>query len=220
MFSSLKNLIAPKNIQELNFGVYHLVKLSIFASIFSLPWVIANVFIKFSLSTFPIFAIAFLFVIPNILTIMAFYDKKEVSFKEYKNELKQNYWHKMKYAIPFILGANFYLIDSYILIYKMNLRVLFPVLYITLMFLVVASIYFIILRNDKINGFKTTVKMAAFISWRQSFTSLIIFLVVMLWLSIGYFVQGLNCIFGSAFLWGIIFKLSQRKTKKVFSTLN
>ncbi|MDH6363993.1 putative membrane protein YesL [Enterococcus sp. PF1-24] len=210
MFASIKNIISPKSVQAINGAIYDYVKISIFMTLYSLPWTIVNLVFKFSEKTYIFYALAFLFVVPNLVTLLQVFDKENISFKDYSALLRAGYQKKFLLGVVLVAVISFCLTDTYILMELMQLNWLFPLLYISLMFIVVASIYSLLFFQTE-TSWQEVIKKAVFFSWRYSFRTLCIFLLLMLWLSIGYFLQGLNFIFGNALFWGIIYRLASKK---------
>ncbi|WP_071130801.1 hypothetical protein [Enterococcus timonensis] len=214
MFKNLKNLVAPKTIQEANYAIYRMVKLSIFMTVFSLPWTIVNTFITFSTETSFFFIIAFLLMIPNVMALFHFYETDDVTIKEYFFFLINNeFWKRVKVSLTITIITSFYLFDSYILIFLMDLKIITPILYITFMFLAIAGVYAIIICNQETIGWKKMIKKATYISWRYIFSTVLLFIILMVWVIIGYYIQGINIILGNSILWGIIYRIGLKKVK-------
>lgn len=220
MLSSLRNIISPKMVQEINYAVYNYVKLSLFMSLYSLPWIVVNLVFRFSVNTFIFYAIGFLFVFPNLMAIQKFIGNKQVTLRAYTRLLKKHYWHSFKLGVICTFLISFFIADSYILLYQMKRLFLFPLLYITLMFLVVAVIYFLALNQKIDESWKITVKKAGFISWRYTFTTGFLFLLIMLWTSLGYYVPIINSLFGNMFFWGLVFKQVDKKITTLWKPKN
>ncbi|MGM0126109.1 hypothetical protein IGI37_003510 [Enterococcus sp. AZ194] len=216
MFSSLRKLVSPKMIQEINGAIYNYVKLSLFMSVYSLPWVVVNLLFKFSVTTFIFYAIAFLFVLPNLMTLQQFLHDEVTTFKEYTAGLKNSYGKKFKVGTILTAFLSFCLVDSYILMVQMGKMFVFPVIYITLMFIGISIIYYLALEEMTATTWQIKLKKALFTSWRYTFTTVFLLILVMLWASIGYYVQLLNILFGNALFWGIIFNVTNKKLSSLW----
>lgn len=219
MFNAMKNLVSPKMVQSINHSVYDAVKLSLFMGIFSFPWALVNLLFKFTPETFFLYAVSFGTFIPNILAGITLLNKqKEVNFKSYYSNWK-NSWQKNGRLILFILGGIvFWIIDTYIVVERMKVTFIFPVMYITMMFLAIAAIYLLLFQiNDAFSAdsWQQQLKKAAFYSWRFVGKTVIAFLITILWLSIGYYLQGVNFILGNGIAWMVIERLLVGNSKKI-----
>lgn len=220
MLTAIKNLVSPKMIQTINISIYDSIKISLLMGIFSFPWALVNSLLKFTPGTFLFYVLGIGFFLPNIIASTSLLDKsEEVTFKAYFKEWKDS-WKKNGKVTLFISGVlSFWIVDSYVVVTLMKNSFLFPVLYITMMFLSIAAVYLILLRSDDYflkYSFGKQLKIAAFHSWRYAGTTLLAFMILMLWLSISYFLQGLALIIGNGITWTTITKLLMRNVKKTF----
>lgn len=220
MFSAIKNLVSPKMIQIINISIYDSIKVSLLMGIFSFPWALINLFVKFTPTTFILYAIGFIVFIPNIIVGITLLDKpEEINVKSYFREWKHS-WKRYAGLSFGIVGVLAFLIaDSFIVIEQMKVSFIFPIMYITLMFVAITAIYLLVFKVDSSVISSTSilqqVKNAAFLSWRFAGTTLLAFLIVMLWFSISYFLQGVALVFGNGIAWMTISKLLMKKIQKV-----
>lgn len=213
MFFDIKGLFSPEMMQKANISLYQWIKLSLYMSLYAIPWVIVNTLFILTKETFLLFVLAFLFVIPNIVAAFYFSDKT-IHFREYSHYLKRTYIDSLKNGL-FIMGVLlFFGFDGYVVLSLMKLGYLFPLLYITSLFITIWAVYFLYFQQQKEFLFKKNVKLAMFFSWRYVLLSFSIFLLIMLWLSLGYFLQGLNLLVGNGLVWGIIARLIYRRVEK------
>ena len=99
----------------------------------------------------------------------------------------------------------------------MNVNYFFPLIYITFLFVIVWSVYFLYFQQKKETLFMGNLKTAMFFSWRCVLLSVGLFLLIMLWLSIGYFLQGMNIIVGTGLVWGVIARLIEKRVGKTIN---
>ncbi len=214
MIASLKNIVSPKMILAVNEGIYHFVKLSLFVALYSLPWTLVNLFIAFRTETFFIYMLAFLFVLPNILTGLKRTKRGSISFSSYFKDLRKEYLKKMKLSLLILLTVNFYLLDSVILVQEMKQTFLFPLLALHLIFLITTCLYYMAQVENQPTNWRMMLKKAIVLSWRHLFTSFIISVVFAVWLYVGYFSQVVNIVLGNGFFIGIIGQIVHKRLGK------
>ncbi|MFS1030061.1 hypothetical protein ACFC89_15640 [Enterococcus casseliflavus] len=216
MFSDIKRLVSPDMMQKVTLSLYQWIKLSLYMSLYSIPWVLVNTFFRLTKETLLLFVLSFLLAIPNIVVALSF-SKESTSFRKYTHYLKNTYVDSLKNGL-FITGILLFLsLDSYIVLFLMNVNYFFPLIYITFLFVIVWSVYFLYFQQKKETLFMGNLKTAMFFSWRCVLLSVGLFLLIMLWLSIGYFLQGMNIIVGTGLVWGVIARLIEKRVGKTIN---
>lgn len=217
MLKSLRYLISPKVIQQVNYSIYHYVKLSLLTSIYSIPWIITNIILRFSMETYILFALSFIFVLPTFITSFIFLDNniaQELNFKTFSMELIKSYSSKFKLSFFSVLTISLLLLDYYVVINMMKLETLFMFMYIILMFVAIAMLYILILYDQKEYTWKQIIQKSCYFSWRYPFVTLCLFFILMCWMGLNYYNPFLNLIFGNGLCFGVVYRIAYKKTNR------
>ena len=180
-------------------------KLTVIQSLFLLPWLGVNVFLRISGPTAVIYGLALWLSLPALVTgTQIVHENKVPSLKGYLRMWQHN-WKKVMLAGGLALGIPGVLVlDSLIIMTNLQqLTLVLPVLYINLGFVAVAAMYFLQLRV--IRGMKQgqALKLAALLSWRYLFSTGALIVVLGFWLVIGYLLPFTN-VLGISLILGLI----------------
>ena len=194
-------------------SIYSIIKINFFFNLTLLPWIILNLFLKFTSETMVLYLLVGLLLYPAIKTFFSV-DAKFVTFKEYFRTWKQNLFSSLIFGVVCNLLIGLLLGELLIVLSQKQLYFLTPVFMFALMFATVLVLH--MLRMKPVGLWKQNSKTAVFLSVRYVFQTLLIFGLFVMFLGIYYIFPYLNLVLtGSVLLTAINFLIEKVWTKMI-----
>ena len=198
---------------------YRMFILNGFFTIFLIPWLIVNSILQFTQETYFIYLIVGVWVFPNIQTLfycikLLINEERLVSFKEYLNNLKGNLKSGLIVGTVGMLVISFILFELMIVFNNSELLFFFPVFFLFILFFSASLLNVLFLNAREISELKNKIKMSLFIGWRSVVKSIVCSCLLLLWLSLGYFIPLFNVMIGNVLIWGLIYKVINKNVNK------
>ena len=191
-------------------------KITIVFHIFISPWLILNTVIAANIGTLLIYGLIGLILYPNIDVFFTLINKQKNQESMSISQVFQNYWTCLKSklrmdvlsGIIFNMGIMFFLFDFFIVSKNVQLRfMIIPLLIIGSFLLALMMFYLTIPVLDKGSMLPAhKLKLAIFLSWRYPMRTIINFLLIILWFSLGYYAALFNILIGTQLICWLIFK--------------
>lgn len=200
---------------------YRLLILNLWFSLMTLPWSFLNGIIKLTPTTYIFYLATALWVLPNIQTVFQLFkfvdaDSEVIHFKEYRKQLWENFSGKMKYSflVVFVLGV--LIGETYLILKVQSLNFLSPLFFLVLGFLSVSVIMAYYLTGETYLNMREMIKLSLMMAWRNPIKSLIYFLILTLWISLGYWLPVVNFLLGNVCFFYLLHVLFKRYLRKLF----
>ena len=194
-------------------SIYSIIKINFFFNLTLLPWIILNIFLKFTSETMVIYLLVGLLLYPAIKTFFSV-DSKVITFKEYFRTWKQNLFSSLIFGAVCNLLIGLLLGELLIVLSQSQLSFLTPVFIFALMFATVLVLH--MLRMKSVGLWKQNSKTAVFLSVRYVFQTLLIFGLFVIFLGIYYIFPYLNLVLtGGVLLTAIDFLIEKVWTKMI-----
>lgn len=187
---------------------YRIFILNCFFALCSLPWVAVNGILKFTPQTYPLFALTGIGLFAGIRAVYELLPsvRKEehlVSFKEFRKVLWQGTSRSIKLGLITAVGVAVLLLEIMIILKNAQMNLLLPLFFFAVVFFSVTMMMMLYVDTKWHYSLKHSIKMAALLVCRNPFRALMYFVILTLWLSIGYYAPLVNLIIGNLlFLYG------------------
>ncbi|WP_125767610.1 hypothetical protein [Lapidilactobacillus wuchangensis] len=216
----LNKLLAPfgfQSIHKIINNFYELFKLSLIFTLFNIPWIVLNIAFKFTPVTGIIYGIVSLILYPNIKAL--FYGMHRVlnfadqyTFIQYI-KIFLTTWRQLTakfcwYSVGINSVLSIYFIEFSLIIKSPALKFMIIPFIIIGIFMMATFVLFLLITaiNDGTEEMGTMLKLAVFLSWRNLFSAMILALLLMLWLSLGYYAPIVNLLFGNELVFWLVYK--------------
>jgi len=200
---------------------YQLLILNLWFSLMTLPWSFLNGIIKLTPTTYIFYLATALWILPNIQTVFQLFkfvdaNSETIRFKEYWKQLWENFSGKMKYSFLVVLILGVLIGETYVILKVQSLRFLSPLFFVVLVFLSVSVVMAYYLTSEAPLNMREMIKMSLMMAWRNPIRSLLYFLILTLWISIGYWLPIVNLLLGNACFFYLLHVLFKRYLRKLF----
>lgn len=219
MKNKIKKVFSSQVIFEKNNLIYRLVRLNTFFSAMTLPWFVVNGLIKFTPQTFPLYGLGAIWLIPNIQTLFICLEKERdfepVTFNRYLKQLRNGLKRSFLVGSLSVVLLGILLFELMIVLTNRQLTGMFPLFFIGIMMGSVTLLYLLRLQRDhKQLSFKQQLKMALVLGWHNPLQACLCFLVLILWISLGYQLPLINLLIGNVACFYFLDRLMTRFTGK------
>lgn len=203
---------------------YRLLVLNLWFSIMTLPWTLLNGIIKLAPLTYGFYVLTAVWVFPNIQTVFQLFkstdddndDRATLSFKAYRKQLWKNFSSKLHYSLIVSGFLGLLLGETYLILKVSFLRFLAPLFFIVVAFLTVSVIWAYYLNNEGQLSLKKMIQTSLIMAWRYPLKSILYFLIISLWASIGYWLPVVNFLVSNVGFFYLLHVLCKKHLKKLF----
>lgn len=224
MFDKMKRPFGTQSISKIVYHFYGIAQLCLIFIIFSLPWILTNMFLKYTPLTGFIYAITGVLLFPNlqalILGIDGLYAQDEQQKLKQYFQLFIGCWRDQTKKTwlgnsVIVLGLMVYVSEFYLIMQHNELRfMIIPFIILGTFFggMIVNYLFIDSFRGPSMS-FRKQVYLACYLSWRKVILTILITGVLALWLSAGYSTPILNILLGNVVTFWLLYKLSYRSVR-------
>lgn len=217
----VKQLFSSQSVQDKNKLIYRYILLNLYFSICTLPWLLVNSLIRISPQTFLIYAIVAVWLFPNIQTLMKYFSQEKMSenitLKDYIRELKGYLKSGLFIGGGTMTILTVLLFELMIVLANEQLKGMFPIFFIGIITISISGLFLLKLNLEKGSSFKKNIKFSLVLGWHNFFKTLICFLILSMWLSVGYQIPILNFLIGNVAFAYILDKVMTKFLTKYIS---
>lgn len=228
MIKAMQHVFGYQGISSKIESFYDLFKVGLVFTLFSLPWMLLNIFVKFGSSTFWLFGVGAIMVYPNFLAFFKSLQSKEkdedTSIKKYLNTFQEAWKIMIGSRLPSLLiivvSVTMYIFDLMLVMNVKQLKFMIIPILIMGMFGITSVAYYLFLSSDTKNLKQKSAsifRVAIFLGWKNIVFSSVIGLLITLWLSVGYQSPILNILIGNLLIPWSVYKLIKRSVRRLAS---
>lgn len=220
MIKNITKILGSEGVYASTNHFYRLLILNLWFGIMLLPWTLLNAIIKITPVTFVFYSIGMIWVLMNIQTIFQLFkpiieNEKTLRFREYWQQLTRNLKSKFIYSLLATIGLTILYAETYVIIRVSSLNYLAPLFFILTSFLTVSVLLAIYLNTNDQVGIKERIKWSVLMAWRHPLRTIVYFLILTLWASIGYWIPIVNLLIGNVVCFYLLHFLLTKYTSKL-----
>jgi hypothetical protein len=223
MFSKIREMFSSYSVYQKTNRFYQQFIASIFFSVLGIPWFLLNFSLIFGILTYVCYIIGTLSLLPNIhafIDLIVTDDDEKGSFRQYCHRYYLYFKKDLKLNILFLAIVTALLIELNICLTHQKLQFIVPIFFLALVVVIATllRIYLSTLDENKVS--RKQIRFLLLFSIRYLSQSFIFTLIILLWLSIGYYVPVMNVMLGNLLTFTWIANRHTKLTKKIMKVVN
>lgn len=200
---------------------YQLLVLNFWFSLMTLPWIMVNVVFKLTPLTAIFYLLAAVWLLPNIQAAFQLFsqitdESKSLKISSYWQALRTGFSKKLYYSLLAVGVLGILLGEIYLILKVPVLNFLSPLFFVVIVFLSVSVMMAFYLNREGILAMKPMIKTSLIMAWRNPVRTLVYFLLIALWMSIGYWIPLVNVLGGSVCFFYLLHVLFKRYLNKLY----